>query len=143
MVEKEAQRRGLRVHLRGLRTLLDLCELKAANVVAARGIGGAAEKSGKGLDLPDILVLGLVAKAPARHVRDHAAAKIAGRLVVHRGLLSWGSIGTPNPQDGTPAPSSSVDRFVGTVLAACSAPRAAPSRASGFVLAPQPTSPGC
>jgi len=86
--EEEAQRRGLRVHLRGLRALLDLCELKAADVVAARGIGGAAEKSGKGLDLPDILVLGLVAKAPDRHVRDHAAAKIADRLVVHRGLLS-------------------------------------------------------
>ncbi len=86
--EEEAQRRGLRVHLRRLRTLLDLCELKAADVVAARGIGGATEKSGKGLDLPDILVLGLVAKAPDRHVRDHAAAKIADRLVVHRGLLS-------------------------------------------------------
>src|SRR5579862_7739522 len=61
--EEEAQRRGLRVHLRGLRTLLDLCELKAADVVAARGIGRAAEKSGEGLDLPDILVLGLVAEA--------------------------------------------------------------------------------
>jgi hypothetical protein len=46
-----------------LRTLLDLCELEAADVVAARGIGGAAEKSGKGLDMPDIVVLCLVAKA--------------------------------------------------------------------------------
>ena len=81
--EQETQRRGLRVHLRGLRTLLDLCELKAADVVAARGIGGAAEKSGKGLDLPDILVLGLVAEAADRHVRDHAAAQIADRLVAH------------------------------------------------------------
>jgi hypothetical protein len=86
--EEEAQRRGLRVHLRGLRTLLDLCELKAADVVAARGIGGASEKSGKGRDLPDILVLGLVAKAADRHVRDHAAAQIADRLVAHRRLLS-------------------------------------------------------
>jgi hypothetical protein len=74
---------SLPVHFRGLRTLLDLCELKAADVVAARGIGGAAEKSGKGLDLPDILVLGLVAKASDRHVRDHAAAQIADRLVAH------------------------------------------------------------
>src|SRR5215468_9150133 len=41
--EEEAQRRGLRIHLRWLRTLLDLCELEAADVVAARGIGGAAE----------------------------------------------------------------------------------------------------
>ena len=83
--EEEAQRRGLRVHLRGLRTLLDLCQLKAADVVAARGIRRAAEKSGKGLDLPDILVLGLVAEAADRHVCDHAAAQIADRLVVHRG----------------------------------------------------------
>jgi hypothetical protein len=81
--EEEAQRRGLRVHLRGLGTLLDLCELKAADVVAARGIGGAAEKSRKGLDLPDILVLGLVAEAADRHVRDHAAAQIADSLVAH------------------------------------------------------------
>ena len=37
--EKEAQRRGLGIHLRWLRTLLDLCELETADVVAARGIG--------------------------------------------------------------------------------------------------------
>src|SRR6516165_7982292 len=86
--EKEAQRRGLCIHLRWLRTLLDLCQLETADIVAARGIGGAAEKSGKGLDMPDIVVLCLVAKAPDRHVRDHAAAKIADRLVAHRRLLS-------------------------------------------------------
>src|SRR6516164_6185078 len=55
--EKEAQRRGLCIHLRWLlrwlRTLLDLCQLETADIVAARGIGGAAEKSGKGLDMPD------------------------------------------------------------------------------------------
>ena len=45
--EEEAQRRGLCIHLRWLRALLDLCELEAADVVATRGIGGAAEKSGK------------------------------------------------------------------------------------------------
>ena len=72
--EEEAQRRGLRIHLRWLRTLLDLRKLEAADVLAARGIGRAAEKSGKGLDLPDILVLRLVAEAADRHVRDHAAA---------------------------------------------------------------------
>jgi hypothetical protein len=66
-----------------LRTLLDLRKLEAADVVAARGIGGAAEKSGKGLDVPDVLVLGLVAEAPDRHVRDHAATQIADRLVAH------------------------------------------------------------
>ena len=86
--EKEAQRRGLGIHLRWLRTLLDLCQLEAADVVATRGIGGAAEKSGKGLDMPDVVVMCLVAKAPDRHVRDHAAAKIADRLVAHRRLLS-------------------------------------------------------
>src|SRR5215475_3576052 len=71
--EKEAQRRGLRIHLRWLRTLLDLCELEAADVVAARGIGGAAEKSGKGLDMPDIVVLCLVAKVPSGgpETQDH------------------------------------------------------------------------
>jgi hypothetical protein len=34
----------------------DLRKLKAANVVAGRGIGRAAEKSGKRLDMPDILI---------------------------------------------------------------------------------------
>jgi hypothetical protein len=38
--------------------------------------------------MPDIVVLRLVAKAPDRHIRDHAAAKIADRLVVHWTLLS-------------------------------------------------------
>src|SRR6516225_4182782 len=130
--EEEAQRRGLRIHLRWLRTLLDLCELEAADVVTAGGIGGAAEKSGKGLDMPDMVVLCLVAKAPDRHVRDHAAAKIADRLVAHRRLLSWGwSVGTANPQDGTPAPSSSIDQSVGAILAVCSSPARA-----GTVLMP-------
>src|SRR5215831_16463820 len=132
--EKEAQRRGLRIHLRWLRTLLDLCELEAADVVAARGIGGAAEKSGKGRDMPDIVALCLVAKAPDRHVRDHAAAKIADRLVAHQRLLSRGwSVGTPNPQDGTPGPSSSLDQLVGA-----NPRRLLPSRASGFVPCPIP-----
>src|SRR5215472_8602619 len=128
--EEEAQRRGLRIHLRWLRTLLDLCELEAADVVVARGVGGAAEKSGKGLDMPDIVVLCLVAKAPDRHVRDHAAAKIADRLVAHRRLLSRGwSVGTPNPQDGTLAPSPFVDELAGAILAACSPP----ARAGSFL----------
>jgi hypothetical protein len=86
--EEEAQRRGLGIHRRRLHTLLDLCELEAADVVAGRGIGGAADKSGKGLDMPDIVVLCILAKTPDRHVRDHAAAKIADRLVAHRRLLS-------------------------------------------------------
>src|SRR5215472_9485002 len=86
--EEEAQRRGLRIDRRRLRTLLDLCELEAADVVAARGTGGAADKFGKGFDMPDIVVLRLVANAPDRHVRDHTAAKIADRLVAHRRLLS-------------------------------------------------------
>src|SRR5208337_5115099 len=86
--EEEAQRRRLAVHLRWLCALLDLCELEAANVVAGRSVGRAAEKTGKGLDLPDILALRLVAEGPDRHVRDHAAAKIADRLVAHQRLLS-------------------------------------------------------
>src|SRR5258708_6965931 len=84
--EEEAQRRGLGIHLRWLCTLLDLCELEAADVVASRSVGRAAEKVGKCLDLPDIIALRLVAEAPDGHVRDQAAAKIADRLVTHRRL---------------------------------------------------------
>jgi len=79
--EEKPQRRGLRVHLRRLRTLLDLRKLEAAEVVAGRGVGRAADKSGKNLDMPDIVALRLVAEGPDRHVRDHAAAKIADWLV--------------------------------------------------------------
>jgi hypothetical protein len=43
-------------------------------------------------------------------------------------------LGTLNPQDGTPAPSSPIDQLLSTTVAACSAPRAARSRANGFVL---------
>jgi hypothetical protein len=88
IVKKKPQRRGLRIHLRRLRALLDLQKLKAADVVAGRGVGRAAEKSGEGLDMPDIVVLRLVAEGSHRHVRDHTAAKIADRLVTHRRLLS-------------------------------------------------------
>jgi hypothetical protein len=44
---------------------------------ALRSYGGAAEKSGKGLNIPDIVALRLVAEGPDRHVCDHAAAKFA------------------------------------------------------------------
>ena len=37
--EEEAQRRGLRIHLRGLCTLLDLRKLEAADIVTGRGVG--------------------------------------------------------------------------------------------------------
>ena len=48
--EKEAQRRGLGIHLRWLRALLDLCELEAADVVAGSQCrASGAEKAGKGL----------------------------------------------------------------------------------------------
>ena len=86
--QEEAQRRRLRIHLRWLRALLDLRELEAADVVAGRGVGRAAEKSGKRLDMPDIVVLRLGAEGADGHVRDHAAAKIADGLVTHRRLLS-------------------------------------------------------
>ena len=45
--EEEAQRRGLHIHLRWLRTLIDLRKLEAADVVARRGVGRAAEKLAK------------------------------------------------------------------------------------------------
>jgi hypothetical protein len=45
--EEEAQRRGLRIHLRGMRALLDLRELEAADVVAGRAVGRAAENLAK------------------------------------------------------------------------------------------------
>src|SRR5215471_19404355 len=86
--EEEAQRRGLPIHLRRLRALLDLDKLEAADVVAGRSGGRAAEKASKGLNIPDIVALRLVAEGSDRHVRDHAAAKIADRLVTHQGLLS-------------------------------------------------------
>src|SRR4029077_10408581 len=86
--EEEAQCRGLPIHLRWLRALLDLRKLEAADVVAGRRVGGAAEKSGKGLDIPDIVALRLVAEGPDGHVCDHAGAKIADSLVTHRRLLS-------------------------------------------------------
>jgi hypothetical protein len=44
---------------------------------------GVVEKSGKRLNMPDIVVLRLVAEGPDCHFRDHAAAKIADRLVAH------------------------------------------------------------
>jgi hypothetical protein len=44
---------------------------------ALRSYGGGAEKSGKGLNIPDIVALRLVAEGPDRHVCDHAAAKFA------------------------------------------------------------------
>src|SRR5262252_11153572 len=53
--EEEAQCRGLPIHLRWLRALLDLRKLEAADVVAGCGVGRAAEKSGKGLDMSDII----------------------------------------------------------------------------------------
>src|SRR5262249_16078102 len=86
--EEETQRRGLGIHLRWLRAMLDLCELETPDIVAGRSIGRAAEKAGKSFDLSDIVALRLLAEAPDRHVRGHAAAKIANRLVTHQGLLS-------------------------------------------------------
>jgi hypothetical protein len=58
--EKEAQRRSLAIHLRRLRALLDLGELEAADIVTGRRVGGAAEKFGKSLNIPDIVALRLV-----------------------------------------------------------------------------------
>src|SRR5208337_328109 len=81
--EKETQRRSLAIHLRWLRALLDLRKLEATDVVAGRSIGGAAEKSGKSLNIPDIVALRLVAEGPDGHVCNQAAAKIADRLVAH------------------------------------------------------------
>ena len=86
--EEETQRRGLCVHLRGLRALFDLRKLETAQVVAGRGVGRAAKKARKRLNVPDIIVLRLVAEAPHGHVCDHATAKIADGLVAHRRLLS-------------------------------------------------------
>jgi hypothetical protein len=51
-------------------------------------------------------------------------------------------LGTLNPQDGTPAPSSPLDQLVSATLATCSDPRAALSRASGFVRWPSSTGRG-
>jgi len=45
--EEEAQRRGLSIQLRvAARTMLELRELEAGDVVAGRSVGGVAEKSG-------------------------------------------------------------------------------------------------
>jgi hypothetical protein len=71
--KEEAQRRGLGIHLRWLRAVLDLCELGGAHIVGGRSVGRAAEEAGKGLDMSDIVALPLVAEGPDRHVHDHAA----------------------------------------------------------------------
>jgi hypothetical protein len=86
--EQEAQRRRLCVHLRRLRALRNLLGLEAPDVVAGRRIRCAAEEFGKGLDMPDIIVPRLGAEVAVHHVLQHAAAKIADRLVTHRRLLS-------------------------------------------------------
>src|ERR1700758_4934341 len=129
--EEEAQCRGLRIHLWWLGTLLDLCELEAADIVAVRGIGGAAEKSGKGLDMPDIVVLCLVAKAPDGHVRDHAAAKIADWLFARRRLRSGGWRCWNSQSSGRDARAVILCRSArwrdGAILAACSPPARAGS----------------
>jgi hypothetical protein len=71
----------------GCAPCLTWANLEAADIVAGRRVGRAAEKAGKGLDMSDIVVLRLLAEAPDRHVRDHAA-KITDGLVTHQGLLS-------------------------------------------------------
>ena len=86
--KEEAQCGCLRIHLRWLRALRDLLGLEAADVVAARRVRRAAEELGKGLDVPDIIVLGLGAEVAVRHILQNAAAKIADGLVTHRRLLS-------------------------------------------------------
>ncbi len=78
----------MRVHLRRLRALRDLLGLETADVVASCAIRRAADKLGKALDVPDIIVPGLGAEVTVRHVLQQAAAKIADGLVAHRGLLS-------------------------------------------------------
>jgi hypothetical protein len=71
-----------------LRALRDLLGLEAADVVAGRGIRRAAEKLGKALDVPDIIVPRLGAEVAVRHILQHAAAQIGDGLVTHRRLLS-------------------------------------------------------
>ena len=66
--EEKAQCRGLRVHLRRLRTVCDLVGLKLPHVVGRDRIRRATEKLGQRLDVLDIVVLGLVAEAAVRHV---------------------------------------------------------------------------
>ena len=86
--------------------LLDLRKLEAAEVVAGRSVEGAADKSGKNLDMPDIVALRLVAEGPDGHVRDHAAAKIADRLIAHwRAPVLRLEFGTPQSsgRDARPA----------------------------------------
>ncbi len=82
------QGRVLRIHLRGLCARFDLRKLKAADVITGRAVGRTAEKLGKCLNMPDIVVLRLLAEGSHLHVRDQAAAKIADRPVAHRRLPS-------------------------------------------------------
>ena len=131
--EEEAQRRRLRIHLRRLCALLDLGKLEAANVVAGRGVGRAAEKPGKGLDMPDIVVLRLVAEAcTVMSAIMRRRRSLIGLLLIGRPVLRL-SAGPLDPQDGT----LSRHRVSISWLASPSplAPaRAARARASGFVL---------
>jgi len=61
--------------------------LEASEIVCRGGVRRAAEECGQCLDMTDIVVPGLVAERTDGHVRQHAAAQIAERLVGHRWLL--------------------------------------------------------
>jgi hypothetical protein len=125
---------ALRIHLCRPRALRDLLGLEAADVVAGRRIRRAAQELGKGLDVSDIIVLGLGAEVAVRHILQQAAAQTADGLVTHRRLLScdWGSA-TPRSSGRDACPSARLDQLVSAAIATCSVPRAARSRASGFV----------
>ena len=73
-LEKEAQSRDLRVHLRRLRALPGLMHLEPAQVLRCRRVRRAAEKDGEGLDVLDVIMLCLLAEAADGHVLQHAAA---------------------------------------------------------------------
>ncbi len=66
--KEEAQRRGLRIHLRWLGAIGNLFGLEAADVIAGRRVRRAAEELGKCLDVADTIVLRLVAEIAVRHV---------------------------------------------------------------------------
>jgi hypothetical protein len=57
--EEEAQRRGRAVQRRRLHAGLDQMHLEAAHVLRRCRAGAAAEESGEGLDVADIVVAGL------------------------------------------------------------------------------------
>src|SRR5262249_46160627 len=106
--EKEPQGNRRAVHGRGLNPARGLMNLVAAQVLAGGGIRRAAQKFGKLLDVPDIIVLRLLGELADAHVLNHATTQRADGFYRigggHRRLrFEVGVLDTLDPQARLPA----------------------------------------